>query len=378
MPAQARASVPHGGNLHLAIRRFGGPAERWIDLSSGINPHGYPVPEIGADAWLRLPDEHDGLAELAASYYGAPHALPVAGSQPVIRALPSLLPLRSNVPGCGQASAVGIAMLTYGEYAPAFARAGHRLLRYRIAADTGPADFTLAAGGTLPAELLHLVVVNPNNPSAEQFTRDTLLGWHAQLAARGGSLIVDEAFIDVTPQASVAAHSTQAGLVVLRSIGKFFGLAGARAGFTLAHPALLDALAAELGPWTLSGPARVAVRTALQDQAWQHATRVRLREAGSRLAALLLHHGLAARGTALFVWAPHPAAAALQERLARAAIWVRLFDANAAIGSAAISSHGIGGDLPSLRFGLPGAQVEWERLDSALAACRELIAATAR
>jgi len=239
----------------------------------------------------------------------------------------------------------------------------------------------------LPSELLHLVVVNPNNPTAELFDADTLLGWHAQLSARGGCLIVDEAFADVAPHASVAAHSTLGGLVVLRSIGKFFGLAGARAGFTMAEPAMLDTLAAELGPWTLTGPTRAAVRAALQDQAWQRTTRSHLHEAGGRLAALLTHHGFASHGTPLFAWTPHRAAAALQQRLAGAAIWVRLFDDGAAGKRAAFDSKSMsnattpsnerGSTLPAypsgLRFGLPGSESEWDRLDAALANCRDLI-----
>jgi len=401
-PLPARSPVPHGGDLRIAIERFGGPAERWIDLSTGINPHGYPVPAIDTQAWLRLPDDHDGLAELAASYYGAQRALPVAGSQPVIRLLPDLLPRCSDAHAAHRADAVGIATLTYGEYAPAFARAGHRVLRYGVADRHGadasptikPADFIVYPGSALPPEVLHLVVVNPNNPTAEQFNADTLLDWHAQLTARGGCLIVDEAFADVAPHASMAAHSALAGLVVLRSIGKFFGLAGARAGFTLAEPALLDALAAELGPWTLTGPTRAAVRAALQDQAWQRTTRTHLHEAGERLAALLTRRGLAPRGTPLFAWAPHCAAAALQKRLAGAAIWVRLFDDSAAGKRAAAfdsmsmsmsnstnSSNERESILPAypsgLRFGLPGSKSAWDRLDAALADCADLIDAGA-
>jgi hypothetical protein len=185
--------------------------------------------------------------------------------------------------------------------------------------------------------------------------------------------------------------------VVLRSVGKFFGLAGARAGFTLAEPRLLQALAAELGPWALSGPARVVVRSALQDGAWQAAMRLQLGAAGQRLLALLQHHGLDARGTALFAWAPHAAAARLQDRLARAAIWVRRFDApgstetGAETGAGAGAGAGAGVDagsgtvmpsralsiappaLPSIRFGLPGTPEQWARLEHALADCHELI-----
>ena len=159
--------IVHGGNLHEASQRYGIPYAQWLDLSTGINPHGYPVPPVPADAWRRLPDEGDGLAACAAHYYGAPdarHVLPVAGSQAAIRALPQLLPRAT----------VAIAPLSYSEYAPAFERAGHRIVPLDIACDALPDDVT------------HAVVVNPNNPTADHLSTAKLLQWHAQLAARGG------------------------------------------------------------------------------------------------------------------------------------------------------------------------------------------------
>ncbi|HEY4801699.1 MAG TPA: threonine-phosphate decarboxylase CobD [Paraburkholderia sp.] len=329
--------IAHGGNLHEAAQRYGIAWEAWIDLSTGINPHGYPVPPVPAAAWRRLPDDGDGFAACAARYYGAPdarHVLPVAGSQAAIRALPAQL-RRARV------SRVAIAPLTYGEYAPAFAQAGHEI---------APLDVTLDA---LPDAITHAVVVNPNNPTAAHLAAARLLHWHAQLAARGGTLIVDEAFADAfgTERSETLAHATsREGLVVLRSPGKFFGLAGARCGFALGAPALLDALRARLGAWTVSGPARHAVTHAFEDSAWQSAMRVRLATESARLVALLRAHGFAPHATPLFAWITDPRAAALQDALARHAVWTRRFDAPA-----------------SLRFGLPASEDEWQRFENALA-----------
>jgi len=391
----ARPWVAHGGNLGDAVKRYGFARDAWLDLSTGINPHGYPAPPVSAQAWQRLPDDDDGLNQLAARHYGAAHALAVAGSQAVIRALPALLDHNLNarrITAPVTAHMTGIATLTYGEYLPAFQRAGHRVLRYtcseaEYAAGEMPreitrtqtrtqtksqtrlqsgsqaqtqADFVLSAHQALPAELLHLVVVNPNNPTTTLFPREVLLDWHSQLAARGGSLIVDEAFSDATPGYSVAPEAKQAGLIVLRSIGKFFGLAGARAGFVLAHPTCLAQLRAELGPWTLSGPARAVVRSALLDARWQQATQAQLSQDGARLLQLLCRHGFEASGTPLFAWLPHRQAAALQERLAQHAIWVRLFDSPA-----------------SLRLGLPASEADWQRLDTALRDCADLASTSA-
>ena len=323
--------IRHGGNLLAAVKRYGRPAQDWIDLSTGINPTCYPIPALPVDAWQRLPQDDDGLAETAALAYGAPRALPVAGSQAAIRTLPALL----------RPGRVGIAALGYSEYAPAFAQAGHTVV---------PLDEADFARADLSHGLDHLVVVNPNNPTARCVSADILLRWHAQLS----TLIVDEAFIDCTAAASLAAHSDKPGLVVLRSIGKFYGLAGIRCGFVLAAPDLLDALSARLGHWTVSGPARAIARIALADHAWQTATRAALRVQGERLAALLTGHGLRTVSQPLFCWVPDDRASVLHDELARLGVWTRLFDA--------------AGDCPaSLRFGLPPDHPNaWQRLDAAL------------
>jgi len=336
------ASIPHGGNLRDAILRYGIARESWIDLSTGINPHGFPVPSIDASAWLRLPDDDDELDALAAAHYRAAYALSVAGTQAAIRMLPALLPH----------GPVGVGLLTYGEYAPAFAAAGFPVEHYAtgaIEAHAHAARFTLRPHAPLPSQLKHLVVVNPNNPTAELFDADTLLDWRRQLQSRGGTLIVDEAFIDATPEHSIAWASETGNLIVLRSVGKFFGLAGARAGFVLAEHACVERLRALRGPWTVSGPARAVVAAALRDAPWQQQTCTRLDAASLALARLLSEQGLAPRSTALFAWIDDSRAADWHERLAQRGIWVRRFDT-----------------VPSLRFGLPADEKGWNRLAAAL------------
>jgi cobalamin biosynthesis protein CobC len=337
--------ITHGGNLHEAARLYRIPYGEWLDLSTGINPHGYPVPPVPADAWRRLPDDGDGFAALAARYYGAPdasHVLPVAGSQAAIRALPALLPRAT----------VGIAPLTYSEYAPAFARAGHAI---------APLDTTCA---TPSQTITHAVIVNPNNPTADYASAKTLLDWHANLSARGGTLLVDEAFADAmpAPSASLASFTARPGLVVLRSPGKFFGLAGVRAGFVLAAPALLEPLRETLGAWTVSGPARHAVSAALADPAWQRDMRERLAKAGERLATLLRAQRFDVQSTPLFAWTADTRAQALHRALAQRGIWTRFFP-----------------QQESVRVGLPALEDEWTRLAHALAeSVREIDAHASR
>lgn len=339
--------IIHGGNLHEAAERYRIPYAQWLDLSTGINPHGYPVPPVPADAWRRLPDDGDGLADCAARYYGAPdaaHVLPVAGSQAAIRTLPTLLPRAT----------VGIAPLTYGEYAPAFERAGFRVDRFvtpQFADLADAASFVLEPGRALPAALKHLVLVNPNNPGAERFAPDVIVDWHRQLAARGGTLVIDEAFVEAMPALSVARHAHRDGLIVLRSIGKFFGLAGARVGFVLANAHVDDAMRDVRGPWSVAGPARAAARAALLDTAWQTQTRANLAAAGDRLAHWLAPYFRAVEHTPLFAWVRDERAPQWQDALARHGIWTRRFDV-----------------VPGLRFGLPADQSQWARLEAALSA----------
>lgn len=329
--------LEHGGRLRAAVQRYGIVLEDWLDLSTGIAPYGWPVPAIPAEAWARLPEVDDGLEAAARDYYGAASLLPVAGSQAAIQALPRLR----------KACSVGIVAPAYAEHAAAWRREGHRVVKL--------------SEGSIPRALPQLdvlLLVNPNNPTGRLIEPQRLLEWHAQLAERGGWLLVDEAFMDCTPEHSLAAHSELPGLIVLRSFGKFFGMAGIRLGFVLAAQALLDELEEMLGPWTVSGPARVVARTLLVDTAGHQLQRERLLAEGERLANLLRECGLApSGGSALFQFCCTRRAVACYELLARRGILVRLFPA-----------------LDSLRFGLPADEAGWQRLEPALRACAEIIA----
>jgi cobalamin biosynthetic protein CobC len=336
--------VLHGGNLGEAARRYGIARENWLDLSTGINPDGYPVPPVDPQAWLRLPEDDDDLEAIAAAHYGAARALAVAGSQAAIRMLPAVL-LEGRI---------GVGLLTYGEYAPAFERAGFPVDRFvtRQFADlSDAASFVLEPGSALPPDLTHLVLVNPNNPGAERFAPDVVMGWHEQLAMRGGTLVIDEAFVEAMPELSVAKRADRDGLIVLRSIGKFFGLAGARVGFVLADARVDRAMRDQRGPWSVSGPARAATRAALLDTVWQAQTRTRLAAAGERLAQSLEPYFPAVQHTPLFAWVRDEQAAQWQDGLARLGVWTRRFDV-----------------VPGLRFGLPADEPGWTRLEAALRA----------
>jgi cobalamin biosynthetic protein CobC len=325
--------LEHGGALNAAAARYGIAVENWLDLSTGINPWGWPAPDVPPRVWQRLPEPDDGLEREAARYYATDQLLAVPGSQAAIQALPTLRP----------AGRVGVLQPGYAEHAHAWRRHGHRV--------TG-----LSAAALEAALNDHdvMVVTCPNNPTGACFAPETLLAWREDLASRGGWLIVDEAFADATPQRSIASHAGLPGLIVLRSAGKFFGLAGARVGFVLAEVNLRARLAERVGPWAINGPGRWVVGQALADRGWQQDTRAKLIRESGRLAKLLGRHRLAvAGGTALFQWLTEPEAAFFQDALARRGILVRRFE-----------------DPPSLRFGLPGDEEAMRRLDLALSGVR--------
>ncbi|VVN93735.1 Histidinol-phosphate aminotransferase [Pseudomonas fluorescens] len=314
--------------MRKAALEYGIAEADWLDLSSGLAPWPFAVPDIPLRAWARLPETDDGLEQAACDYYGAAHVLPVAGSQMAIQLLPRLR----------RVGKVGVLSPCYAEHAEAWRRSGY-IVREVLEQEV---DFFLDS-------LDVLVVVNPNNPTGLSLTPSRLLDWHTKLAQRGGWLVVDEAFMDNTPHLSLAPFADQVGLIVLRSFGKFFGLAGVRLGFVLAERKLLKLLAEQVGPWAVSGPTRVVGQSCLLDTEGHARQRQRTEAASERLARLLAQQGFAPQGgCALFQWLITECAEALHEFMARRGILLRLFTHNS-----------------SLRFGLPADEADWTRLAQA-------------
>ncbi|WP_371323780.1 threonine-phosphate decarboxylase CobD [Dechloromonas sp. ZY10] len=325
--------LEHGGRLRAAATRHGILLADWLDLSTGINPQGWPVPALPASVWNRLPEDDDGLEAAAAAYYGNDQLLPLAGSQAAIQMLPALFPH----------AAIACLGPLYAEHPHAWQQAGHKLRQLNHA------TLTRALSAVTP----YVLCCHPNNPTAVTQSREGLLEAAAQLQKRGGWLFVDEAFVDCTPELSVtpeAASAAAPNLIVFRSLGKFFGLAGARVGFLFAPEEIRHKLREALGPWAISGPAREVARLALADHAWQSATRPRLRAAGERLAELLGRCG-EVRHTPLFATLSSERAGELADFLAARGILVRNFPEQAL-----------------LRCGLPADEAGWQRLTAALTA----------
>ncbi len=328
----AEDEIWHGGDLAQARALFPGAPEPWIDLSTGINPHPYPLPALPLSLWQRLP----GAAEEAALLQAARKAYRLPGHAGIVAA-PGTQILIEMLPRLAGAGPVAVLGPTYAEHALTWRKGGHAVAEI---------DSLEAVG-----DAASLVVVNPNNPDGRIVPRERLAALAERCRARGGLLVVDEAFCDFTPAASLVPALPQ-GAIALRSFGKSYGLAGLRVGFAVGEPETVARLRAGLGPWAVSGPALAVAATALADQGWLAAAALSTQTAAARLDASLGSQGAVVGGTSLYRLLETPHAAALFAHLGRHGIYVRRFRY----------------DSRWLRFGLPGGEDEWQRLEAALAA----------
>lgn len=328
----------HGGRLGVARSLFPDVPQPWVDLSTGINPRSYPAPRASQRARNRLPEptELARLEALAAAAFRVDdpaRVVATAGTECALRLLPHVVSLKGAV----------IVGPTYRSHADAWTRSGAST--QSIARDEARAHAQRAVGLTL---------VNPNNPDGHVIERAQLLALHDSLCRHGGILIVDEAFADIAPAVSVAAEAGTADasrLIVLRSFGKFFGLAGLRLGFIVAAPPIAAAIRGLVGEWPVSSDALAAGLAAYADRRWADRERVTLQKSAQRLDRLLAKSGFQlAGGTSLFRLARAADARERFSRLLAAGILVRPFEFDPCL----------------LRFGLPRGRDQWRRLAAAL------------
>lgn len=305
----------HGGGIDAAAARFGGERSEWLDLSTGINPVPYPVGAFSDDAWTALPDAaaSDALIQAARTFWNVP-------KEAAILAAPGASSLIARIPSLWPRGQVAIQKPTYNEHAGAFDAHG-----WQVDRDMGSVQ----------------VVVHPNNPTGRLWSVDELTS---------PVTVIDESFCDIAPEHSHIARTTQRDTIVLKSFGKFWGLAGLRLGFAIAHPDTIHQLSTMIGPWAVSGPALQIGAAALNDQAWAKITRLRLEQDAERLDRLVTAKGATCLGgTTLFRLYEVDDARAWQERLARGKVWSRSFPYSDTW----------------LRLGLP-APNRWDQLEAAL------------
>tara|TARA_R110002167_G_scaffold75686_10_gene211227 strand:+ start:2085 stop:3062 length:978 start_codon:yes stop_codon:yes gene_type:complete len=325
--------MKHGGEPPLDKSRKAGA---WLDLSTGINPLAYPLPELNSADWQSLPSgrNREALLEAARAYYNIPEDTAieaVPGTEAAINQLPDILP-----------GPVAVAEPTYSSHRAAWSARGHEVYAHSPVA---------------PAEASqHLIVVNPNNPTGDLRPAEKLLKL-AEGLLPNCVLIVDEAFMDCTPASSVVPHlRPDLPIIVLKSFGKFFGLAGLRLGFVIGRRDLVEALSNRFGDWSISGPALRIGKTALEDQAWQAASREHLKHSMDRLETFLTGPDRILGRTDLFLLYRHTDAVRLHRHLAERHIWTRKFSSQ-----------------PTwLRFGAPATITDFSHLTESIGKFEDL------
>lgn len=328
------AQILHGGALDAAIAEFGGERRDWLDLSTGINPDSYPVPKLPDEIWSALPDRSalNEFEKVARNAYRVPDEMAVVaapGTQSLIELVPRVLPGRT-------ATIIAPGGRTYGEHAHCCKKAG-REVRFADKPDLVRDEESLA------------VLVQPNNPDGTVWPIEPV-----QLLARrmkgAGFVVIDEAFADTMPEQSLVPRMN-GNMLILRSFGKFFGLAGVRLGVAIGAEEIISEIRSRLGPWAVSGPALAIGTAALSDSAWIDATRDGLKRKSALLTDILEHSGFAIVGAnLLFVLARHDRAQSIRQLLLKNHILVRAFD----------------DDPKLLRFGLPSSDEDRDRLISTL------------
>lgn len=310
----------HGGGVDGAIACFGGQRSDWIDLSTGINPVPYPLGQVPASAWGALPDQAASDALLAAA-----RALWQVPKDAAILAAPGASALIARLPALRPKGRVVIEGPTYNEHAAGFQAAGWQVQ-------------TTHAPGPATAR----VIVHPNNPTGQ---------WHSDFTPDTDFSVIDESFCDVAPNRSLLPRLDLQKSLVLKSFGKFWGLAGLRLGFAIGNRADIAKLAQMLGPWPVSGPAMHIGARALADHDWAKATRARLAADAARMdGEMAAQNAVPLGGTTLFRLYQVGDALAWQAHLARAHIWSRVFP--------------YAGNW--LRLGLPAPKA-WPRVSAAIA-----------
>ena len=315
-------TLVHGGQLQQVALQYARPIAEWLDLSTGISPTSYPIPSIPTPVWQQLPQPSQSLINAAKRYYGTTNIVATSGSQAVIKQLPTVFKQHIT-----EQTTVWLPQVGYKEHERAWREQGFTIQQYT----------QLPTSAQLTAHSI-VVVINPNNPTGELFSRNTLLALLDNIQTVKGWLILDEAFMDVVePSQSIIAHTDNPHLLVLRSVGKFFGLAGIRLGFLSAHPQWLHALEKLSSPWEVNGPAQYITEIALMDTQWQQQQLLTLTALSAALEQLLMTTFVCpVAGSALFKTIRLDNAPAVYALLCQQGVYVRLCD-----------------EQNALRFGIP-------------------------
>lgn len=261
----------HGGNVFLASAETGIPVHDIIDFSASINPLGVPasVAEVireNIGLLVHYPDPFaDGLNRDLAKYLGVPARSIVCGNgstELIYLLVRALQPERVLVPAP-----------TFSEYERSCVlNKGTSCIGYELSRQDGFAiDHGRFVASMAGCDMAFLC--NPNNPTGRLVEREVVLELVRAAKRAGCLLVVDEAFIDFTPDQSVAGDvKGNSHLIVLRSLTKFYALSGLRIGYGIFPDQVIERIRAHKEPWTINTLAQLAAATAIRDRAYQERT----------------------------------------------------------------------------------------------------------
>jgi threonine-phosphate decarboxylase len=261
----------HGGQLRQIAARFGIPVADLLDFSANVNPDGPPASAVIAlqqtidepAILMNYPDlEEMALRESLARYAGIrPENVAVAnGFVPLLDAALRMLPIRTCL----------VPVPAFVEYRRTLERSRVELIPHYLTAES---DFRLDLARLFDRSCDAILLANPQNPSGVLSSRDSLLRiveWAAELKVH---VLLDEAFIDFCPEASLANVADRfPNLIVFRSVTKFFGMAGLRVAYAVAGAERSKQIQEMVAPWSITSLASLAARVAVQDEAYVQRT----------------------------------------------------------------------------------------------------------
>jgi cobalamin biosynthetic protein CobC len=357
----------HGGRLATISQQYPNVDLKWIDLSTGVSPDPYPYAyypnsnlksnsnfypysdqpldnTLDNSAYHHLPQQSPDLLSISRDYYLKaspvahqwPNPIIANGSQQVIQSLPILWQQAHSVETTKDTltylkATVWLPRFGYKEHEFCWRLMGHTIKHYHTLSDITIKTNTV------------VVVINPNNPTTELSSMDDLLALEKNLEKHQSWLIIDEAFMDSFPSHySRLSQPISNNTFVLRSLGKFFGLAGLRVGFVWCSNIWNNRLQQHIGPWPVSGLSLKLAENALADIRWQNQQIINLNKQSIALEKLLSEYfhqcntRVVLKRSHLFVTVMLDNASKTFDALCHKGIYVRLFDCRS-----------------GLRFGLP-------------------------
>jgi threonine-phosphate decarboxylase len=258
----------HGGDVREVAEQLGIDPSEILDFSANINPRGLPPPALErlSQGLLGMYPDRSArrLREALSKKLSVPPEAIVVG--------PGAEALLTPVLRCLRASRALVPVPAFGEYRRVCAQENIEFIPFlleRAECFRLPVDrFCQRVEG------VNVVLVNnPHNPSGSLLDAEDVRRILEAITSRGGTLVLDEAFVDYAPDASLTADAaSRAGLIVIRSLTKFYGCPALRVGYAVARPETVQKVASYLPAWPITQLAADALAEAVEDRSYAEAS----------------------------------------------------------------------------------------------------------